>query len=117
MPLNQTAFLRSSALMLMIGFVALAIIVGTTVWLINRAQHYFDDMLNARDLRANTINLRVALQQVESAQRGYIITGDETYLGPFDTSRDRVMPLYEILKADVAEIGRASCREKGRSGK
>ena len=102
MPLNQTAFLRSSALMLMIGFVALAIIVGTTVWLISRAQHYFDDMLNARDLRANTINLRVALQQVESAQRGYIITGDETYLGPFDTSRDRVMPLYEILKADVA---------------
>jgi signal transduction histidine kinase len=99
MPLTQTAFLRNSALMLIVGLVALIGIVGSTVWLIERAQNYFDDVLSARDLRVSTVNLRVALQQVETSQRGFVITQEESYLDPYNTSRDDVKPLYqELLK-------------------
>jgi len=102
MPITQTAFVRNSALLLIVGFIALVAVVGTTVWLIDRAQYFFDDVLDARTLRVNTVNLRVALQQVESSQRGFIITQDEAYLAPFNAARDRVMPLYEELREDVA---------------
>ena len=48
MPITQTSFLRTSAILLVAGFVALLAIIGTTLWLVERAQTSFDEVVAAR---------------------------------------------------------------------
>lgn len=104
MPITQTTFLRTSAILLMVGLVALIGIVMTTLWLGERTQHYFDVVIEARDLRTTTNNLRVALQEMESSQRGFIVTQDEAYLAPYNEAREKVLPNYARLVEVVADL-------------
>lgn len=97
MPITQTTFLKTSAILMIVGLVALIIIVGATLWLVERSQHYFDEVLEARDLRTAASDLRVALQDAETSQRGFIIAQDEAYLTPYNAARDRIRPYYERL--------------------
>src|SRR5690606_9893712 len=101
MPITQTTFLRTSAALLILGFVALVGIVGSTVWLVERVQYYFDAVIEARAFRTSTNMLRIALQQVESSQRGFVLTQEEPYLVPYNDARDDIMPLYNDLKEVV----------------
>ncbi len=84
MPFSSQAFLRSTALLLLVGFVALAAIVGTTVWLVEQNQSWFEQTTQARVARAATINLRTALQDLETGQRGFLLTQEERYLEPYN---------------------------------
>ena len=51
--------------LLAVAFLALLGIVGTTVWLGERAQVYFNEVIEARDLRGAAVELRTALQAAE----------------------------------------------------
>lgn len=62
-------------------------IVGMNFWLGERAQSYFNDAVAARDTRIAAVELRSAMQIAESSQRGFIITGNEIYLGPYRTAK------------------------------
>ena len=99
MPITRTSFLRTSAILLVVGLVALIGIVGTTLWLVERTQVYFDEVVEAREARTATVDLRTALQDVETGQRGFLLTLDETYLEPFNDARSRILPAYERMKA------------------
>src|SRR5688572_25003637 len=87
MPISSRAVIASTFAFLAVGFVALFGIVGMTVWLGERAQVYFDQVIEARDTRGATVELRNAVLAAESAQRGFIVTGNEIYLAPYDTSK------------------------------
>ena len=77
----------STSALLLIGFLALITIVATTVWLGERAQSYFDDAIAARNTRVAAVELRNAMQTAESSQRGFIITGNEIYLAPYQAAK------------------------------
>ncbi|MET3899768.1 two-component sensor histidine kinase/CHASE3 domain sensor protein [Devosia sp. UYZn731] len=62
-------------------------IVGTNFWLGERAQSYFADTMAARDTRVAAVELRSAMQTAESSQRGFIITGNEIYLAPYQSAK------------------------------
>src|SRR5450755_4622630 len=72
---------------LLIGFVALMAIVATNFWLGERAQLYFDTAIAARDTRVAAVELRNAIQTAEFSQRGFIITGNEIYLAPYQSAK------------------------------
>lgn len=74
---------------LVIGFLALFAIVGMTVWLGERANTLFQETALQRDARTAAVELRDALRTAESSQRGYLLTGNEIYLAPYDTARAR----------------------------
>ncbi|MBP6727195.1 MAG: CHASE3 domain-containing protein [Thauera sp.] len=40
-----------------------------------------------------------ALKDIETGQRGYVLTGDEHYLGPFLAGRDALVPAFSALRA------------------
>ena len=40
-----------------------------------------------------------ALKDIETGQRGYVLTGDEHYLGPFLAGRDALEPAFSALRA------------------
>ena len=77
----------STSAFLLIGFVALTTIVAMNVWLGERAQSYFDDAIAARNTRVAAVELRNAMQTAESSQRGFIITGNEIYLAPYQAAK------------------------------
>jgi two-component sensor histidine kinase/CHASE3 domain sensor protein len=75
---------------LVIGFLALFAILGMTMWLGERSNSIFRDTALQRDTRTAAVELRDALRTAESSQRGYLLTGNEIYLAPYDTAKERV---------------------------
>jgi two-component sensor histidine kinase len=114
MPISTRLFVGSTLALLAIGFVALCAILGTNTWLGERARIYSRDVIAARDVKAVAVDLRAALQTAESSQRGYVYTGNEIYLAPYDLAKDRAQkaaaelpPLltsYPALGAAVARL-------------
>ena len=78
---------HSTPAFLFIGFIVLMSIVGMNFWLGERAQSNFDDAIAARDTRVAAVELRNAVQVAESSQRGFIITGNEIYLAPYQSAK------------------------------
>lgn len=104
MPITSRFFVRSTTTLLFVGFLALLGIVGMTFWLGERAQNYFTEATEAREIRAAAVDLRNALQTAESSQRGFLFTGNEIYAAPYDAAHalaDRQLGvLNRMLAAD-----------------
>ena len=99
MPSSIRAVVGSTFVFLVIGFLALLAIVGMTFWLGERAQNYFDQAIAARDTRGAAVELRSAVQTAESSQRGFMVSGNEIYLAPFDTAKTQSQRQLDLLKA------------------
>jgi signal transduction histidine kinase len=79
--------IHSTIALLSIGLAALLGIVAMTIWLGYRAQVSFEQVIAARDARTAAVELRHAVITAESAERGFVITGNEIYLAPYSTAR------------------------------
>ena len=73
--------------LLTVGLLALVGIIATTVWLGEKAQIYAEEATTARNTRIAAVELRAALQNAESSQRGYLVGGNEIYLAPYDSAK------------------------------
>ncbi|SMQ70021.1 sensor domain CHASE3-containing protein [Devosia lucknowensis] len=102
MPITSQTFVRSTALLLLVGLLALLGIVGTNVWLVERSQTYFDEVIEARRAHRAATNLRSLLQDLETSQRGYVITEDESYLEPYNLALPQVDEQAETLREILA---------------
>lgn len=108
MPITSRTFVRSTVILLLVGLVALLGIVGTTVWLGERSQVYFTEVIEARDARAAAVNLRHSLTVAESAQRGFLLTGNESYLEPYEAAIADVPVQMAALKAVLVPYPQAT---------
>ncbi len=97
MALTNRFFVQSTIGLLFVGFLALLGIVGMTFWLGERAQVYFNEAMEARDTRGAAVELRNAIQTAESSQRGFLFTGNEIYLAPYQTARTLAKRQLESL--------------------
>ena len=89
MPQPRSYLVQSASVFLVIGFLVLMTIVLMNFWLAERAQTYFSDANTARDARVASVELRNQMQIAESSQRGFVITGNEIYLGPYETAKNQ----------------------------
>ena len=87
MPMSRRYIIGSTSAFLLIGFLALMTIVAMNVWLSERAQSYFEGAIAARNTRVAAVELRNAMQTAESSERGFIITGNEIYLAPYQAAK------------------------------
>ncbi|KRA99136.1 histidine kinase [Devosia sp. Root685] len=101
MPITSKSFVRSTALLLLVGLLALLGIIGANIWLVERSQGYFDEVIEARIARRVAVDLRSQLQDLETGQRGFIITLDPAYLEPYTSALplvdEQIVRLGEIL--------------------
>ncbi|WIY51738.1 CHASE3 domain-containing protein [Devosia sp. YIM 151766] len=102
MPITSQTFVRSTALLLLVGLLALLTIIGTTLWLVERTQVYFNEVIEARDVRTAAVDLRALLQDAEASQRGYIITLEPEYLDPYREALPQVGETLLNLEAVLA---------------
>lgn len=113
MPITSQTFVRSTAALLLVGLLALFGIVATNVWLVDRSQAYFEDVSEGRRMRIAAITLRGLLQDMETSQRGFIITQDEAYLGPYTRSQPQVLQQIAILKEKLAPFPETAAKFAG----
>src|SRR5579863_2949056 len=99
MPISSRFVVNFTACALAVGLLSLFCIIGSTVWLGERAQAYFNDALRLRDTRTAAVELRSAMQSAESSQRGFLIGGNEIYLAPFDTAKAEAQTRLHSLEA------------------
>jgi signal transduction histidine kinase len=109
MPLSSKSFVQATAALLLVGLLALLAIVGTNIFLVERSQVYLDEVTEGRLARRAAIDLRYALLTAETSQRGYIITGDVSFLEPYSDAV-AVIPSYlealdDILRANEQLVG------------
>ncbi|EJW10568.1 Sensory box histidine kinase [Rhodovulum sp. PH10] len=90
MPLSKIALIRTTAAAFIVGLAALLAIVATTVWLVGETQTYTELSIQVRQQRAALVDLRSLMQDAETGQRGYMLTGDEDYLAPYDEATGRI---------------------------
>ena len=102
MSISGRFVVQSAIGLLAVGLVALLVIVGMTSWLGERAQVYFNDVIEARDTRGAAVELRTALQTAESAQRGFLFTGNQIYLAPYDSQKAMARRQLETLTRALA---------------
>lgn len=98
MPVSSHNLVRLTFASLLIGFAALMAIVATNFWLGQRAQSYFDNAIEARDTRIAAVELRNAMQTAEASERGFVITGNEIYLGPYQTAKVQAQRHLQALQ-------------------
>lgn len=101
MPITSRFVVRSTIGLLAVGFLALLAIVVMTIWLSQRAQVYFNDVIEARNTRGSAVELRNAVQTAEASQRGFLVTGNEIYLAPFNTAKAVAQRELETLKRSL----------------
>jgi two-component sensor histidine kinase len=98
MPLSNSTVVRSTFAFLGVGLVVLLGIVGMTLWLNERAQVYFGQVIESRDIRTAAVEMRNAVQTAESSQRGFMVLGNEIYLAPYDTAKTKAQRHLDALK-------------------
>ena len=108
MPISTNAIVRSTALLLAVAFLALASIVGTTIWLVENNNYWFNETTAARVARAATVSVRNALQDAESGQRGYLLTQEEKYLTPYEAARPELPAFLDRLDQVLAPYPEAA---------
>lgn len=103
MPISSRFVVRTTIILLGIGLLTLLGIVGLTSWLGQRAPGYVKDGAEAREMRTAADELRNALQTAESSQRGFIITGNEIYLAPYDLARQAIPRNMAVLAPRLSQ--------------
>lgn len=101
MPISTRYFVQSTVALFSVAFAALLVIVGMTIWLGARAQVSFDDVIAARNVRVAAVEVRNAVQAAESSQRGYLVTGNQVYLAPYEPAKALTMRQFDALKAGL----------------
>jgi two-component sensor histidine kinase/CHASE3 domain sensor protein len=108
MPISSRALVRFTSAFLIVGFMALMAIVAMNFWLGERAQSYFQGAMVARDTRVAAVELRNALQTAEASERGFIITGNEIYLAPYQSAQAQALRHLEALQGLLGDDPEAS---------
>ena len=121
MPISTKALVRATTLLLIVGFLALVGIVASTIWLVEQNRGWFEQTAAARVARTDSMQLRNALLDSETGQRGYLLTDDPTYLAPYSRSapqmETRVNAVVQALArypqgADAEDVLRRAVNDK-----
>jgi two-component sensor histidine kinase/CHASE3 domain sensor protein len=95
----------SSLVLLSLGFAGLLAIVVMTYLVADRARTGLVVAVEAREIRIAVEAAGSAMLAAESSQRGYLLTGNEIYLAPYDSARARAFESLERLTALLTEPG------------
>jgi CHASE3 domain sensor protein/two-component sensor histidine kinase len=98
MPISKISFIRSTVLALFVGLAALLLIVGVSLWLVGQTRMYSDTVTNARFQRTSIVDLRTMLADAETGQRGFLLTGNPTYLEPYQNATSKLADQLEKVR-------------------
>ncbi len=77
------------------------VIAGASVWLSVRNHEALDAAARERDVLFTIEELTASAERAETGQRGFLLTGRDAYLQPFDRANRRIPQLIEKLEPEV----------------
>jgi signal transduction histidine kinase len=87
--------------MLALGILILTGIVGSSLWLVQENSAYSDTVAQMRRIRSGSADLLSALQDAETGQRGFLLSSNPNYLGPYNAAVKNLPERRQRLKAAV----------------
>ncbi|MBK5957603.1 histidine kinase [Rhodoplanes elegans] len=102
MPISKLALIRSTVAALLVGLAALLAIVVATLWLVADTRVYSDLSVKVRQQRAALADLRSLMQDAETGQRGYLLTAEDAYLGPYERARRGLVDQIDLVRQRLA---------------
>ena len=100
----MTNFLRKIALPATIAF--FCALIGLNAFVasknIKAIQHCAALRLDASDARADVVAVQLDLQAIETGQRGYLLTGDPSYLAPYTQAKEKLPADFSALRSRLA---------------
>ena len=66
-----------------LGVALLIGMVATSLWLVQANNKYSQETADLRRLRASIVDVLTTVQDAETGQRGFLLTGDDRYLAPY----------------------------------
>jgi CHASE3 domain sensor protein len=85
------------------GFLLLACIASAFVWLVLSNERYQGLVVHTQQVQTQAYRLLALVQGIETGQRGYLITGDEAFLRPYQDGMQETQHVLldlETLTAD-----------------
>lgn len=101
--MTAKSVLQRTLALFVIGLAALAVIVGATVWLLARTATHTGAVVAAREVRTVLVDLKSLVQDAEIGQRGYLLTGKDSYLAPFDHALTEIPVRLVTLREKLVE--------------
>jgi signal transduction histidine kinase len=85
------------------GFVLLFIIVGSAIYLSLRQDNVAFWIRHTLEVENNLSRIGATVTNAETGQRGYLLTGRDEYLAPYNEARQRLLPEIDSLAGQVAD--------------
>jgi signal transduction histidine kinase len=98
--------MRATALFTLIGLAALLAMVALSFWMLERTRTSTEEVIATREMRSALVDLFSIIQDAETGQRGYLLTGEARYLEPYQEA---------VAQTDVglAKLQQAMRRQPG----
>jgi signal transduction histidine kinase len=100
--MSKSALIRSILLLMGVGLAALLASAGGAVWLVAQTRSNAEVIDVARGIRLALVQLRTLAQDVETGQRGYLLTGELPYLEPYHRAAEELPRTMATLEERVA---------------
>ena len=78
--------MRMQLMPLLLGFLVLAAIVGARSWMIESQREKNQAARQGFDIELRLLSMLSTLQDAETGQRGFLLTGEDTYLEPYNSA-------------------------------
>jgi signal transduction histidine kinase len=88
-PVSKLTLMRATALFTLIGLAALLVMVALSMWMLERTRTSTEEVLATREMRSAVVDLFSVVQDAETGQRGYLLTGEDRYLQPYQEAAKR----------------------------
>jgi signal transduction histidine kinase len=89
--------------MLGLGVALLVGMVATSLWLVQANNKYSQETAELRRLRASILDVLTTVQDAETGQRGFLLTGDERYLAPYQDALATFAKKRELLAERIGD--------------
>ncbi|MFC3674520.1 sensor histidine kinase [Ferrovibrio xuzhouensis] len=101
--LRPTARSPLQLALLMAGFAVIAVTSISSIWLTDRINGVSDEVAHSLQVNAALVTYIAALRRAESGQRGYLVTGRQSYLDDYRIGLQRNREIGEQLAGLIAE--------------
>jgi len=105
---QRLVVLASLALVMLAAVAALVLVQGI--------DRQIGDVLHTYEVRNQARELTIALSEAESGQRGYLLTGDESYLEPYRRAAESIDTQLLSLTAITGDDAEQAARVRGIAG-
>ncbi len=90
--------MRMQLMPLLLGFLVLAAIVGTRSWMIESQREDNREARQSFDIESRLLAMLSTVQDAETGQRGFLLTGEDAYLEPYSSALKSLPTEVNLLR-------------------